>query len=366
VKLYFPEFRESQLAFPIRAVIFKSPPCQKQDLRVSPASQIDGVLHEFFVHFVLTSLAYFIDSKKMKSLLEAIRPTCFIESEKLRRSLGLDLTIASETFQHTGSFKFRAAYNLALNVEQDEILTASSGNFGQALALACRLTGKKCTVVMPETSAAVKIEAVRNYGAAVDLVDTRKIGRNERVAQLAAQMPDAYFASAYDDLHVIEGNSTLGDEIAERDFDVVIAPIGGGGLSSGIVTGFNRNDTETKIIGAEPLLGNDAARSLKAGKIIVNELEPATIADGARTISLGNLNFEILRNGLEEIVEVSEDKIIEAVRLYFGLANLKVEPTGALSLGAVLEDPEKFADKKVCLVVSGGNVDAEVYKKILN
>ncbi len=301
----------------------------------------------------------------MKSLLEAIRPTCFIESEKLRSHLGIELTIASETFQHTGSFKFRAAYNLALNVPNDEILTASSGNFGQALAFACQLLHKKCTVVMPETSAKVKIEAVKNYGATVDLVDTRKIGRNERVAQLAAQMPDAYFASAYDDLHVIEGNSTLGDELAEKDFDVVIAPVGGGGLSSGIVSGFNRSDTETKIIGGEPLLGNDAARSLKAGKIIVNEFEPTTIADGARTISLGNLNWEILRNGLEEIIEVSEENIAEAVRLYFSLANLKVEPTGALPLGAILENVEEFKDKRVCVVVSGGNVDAEVYRQIL-
>jgi threonine dehydratase len=301
----------------------------------------------------------------MKTLLEAIRPTCFIESEKLRRNLGIDLTIASETFQHTGSFKFRAAYNLALNVPNEEILSASSGNFGQALALACQMLNKKCTVVMPETSARVKIEAVKNYGATVDLIDTRKIGRNERVAELAAQMPDAYFASAYDDLHVIEGNATLGDELAEKDFDVVIAPVGGGGLSSGIVTGLNRNDAETKVIAAEPLLGNDAARSLKAGKIIVNEFEPMTIADGARTISLGNLNWEILSNGLEEIIEVSEEKIVEAVRLLFSLANLKVEPTGALSLGAILENVDKFADKKVCVVVSGGNVDAEVYAKII-
>lgn len=301
----------------------------------------------------------------MKSLLEAIRPTCFIESEELRRSLGVDLTIASETFQHTGSFKFRAAYNLALNVAQDEILTASSGNFGQALAFACQLLNKKCTVVMPANSAQVKIDAVRNYGAALDLVDTRKTGRNERVAELAQQMPDAYFASAYDDRHVIEGNASLGDELAEKNFDIVIAPVGGGGLSSGIVTGLNRSEAETKIIGAEPLLGNDAALSMKAGKIIANDFEPLTIADGARTISLGKLNWEILRNGLEEIIEVSEEEIAEGVRLYFSMANLKVEPAGALTLGAILGNIEKFAGKKVCAVVSGGNVDVELYTKII-
>src|SRR6476659_7560675 len=135
----------------------------------------------------------------MQTLTEAIRPTTFIRPQKLRDRLGLDVTIASETFQHTGSFKFRAAYNLALNVEQDEILTASSGNFGQALAYACKLLSKKCTVVMPVTSAQVKIDAVRGYGATVDLVDTSKVGRNERVAQLTEQMPNAFLASAYDD-----------------------------------------------------------------------------------------------------------------------------------------------------------------------
>lgn len=279
--------------------------------------------------------------------------------------LNLDVTVASETFQHTGSFKFRAAYNLAAQVPNDEILTASSGNFGQALAYACQLTGKKCTVVMPETSARVKIEAVKSYGATVDLVDTRVIGRNERVAQLAAQMPNAYFASAYDDRFVIEGNSTVGDEIAARDFDAVIVPVGGGGLISGISKGLCRNGHQAKLFGAEPLLGNDAARSLKAGKIIVNETEPTTLADGARTISLGKLNWEIVKSGVAEIIEVADERIAEAVRLYFALANLKTEPTGALSLGAILENKDKFRDRKICLVVSGGNVDAEVYRKIL-
>ena len=301
----------------------------------------------------------------MITLSEAIRPTTFIESSKLRDHLGLDITIATETFQHTGSFKFRAGYNLALQVPNDSILTASSGNFGQALAYACKLLGKKCTVVMPSTSAQVKIDAVRSFGATVDLVDVAKVGRNERVAQLAAEMPDAYFASAYDDRFVIEGNATLGDELAAKNFDIVVVPIGGGGLISGAVTGLRRSGSNTIAMGAEPLLGNDAARSLKAGEIVRNESEPMTIADGARTISLGNLNWPIIKDNVSEIVEVSDEKIAEAVRLYFMLANLKCEPTGALSLGAILETKEKFAGKKVCLIVSGGNVDAAVYAKIL-
>jgi threonine dehydratase len=302
----------------------------------------------------------------MKTLLEAIRPTFFLESEKLKTFLNLDLTIATETFQHTGSFKFRAAYNVALNAKNPHIITASSGNFGQALAYACKLLNKKCHVVMPETSAKVKVEAVKNYGATVDLIDTKKIGRAERVDQLIEEFPDAYKASAYDDPLVIEGNSSLGDEISAMDFDEIIVPVGGGGLISGISLGLCRNGSNAKLVGAEPLLANDAAKSLQAGEIVKNEFEPDTIADGARTLSLGKHNWEIIKSGVSEIAEVSEDKIKESLRLFFGLANLKVEPTGALSLGAILENTEKFKDKKICAIVSGGNVDAEIYRQILD
>jgi len=301
----------------------------------------------------------------MQTLTEAIRPTTFIRSQKLRDRLGLDITIASETFQHTGSFKFRAAYHLALSVPNDQVFTASSGNFGQALAYGSKLVGKKCTVIMPETSARVKIDAVRSYGATVDLIDISKISRSERVAQLAAEMPDAYFASPYDDDLVIQGNSTLGDELAVEDFDIVVVPVGGGGLISGLVTGLHRHMKPTVLYGAEPLLGNDGARSLRSGELVKNESEPMTLADGARTLSLGQRNWAIIKENVPEIIEVSEEKIVEAVRLFFELANLKCEPTSGLSLGAVLEDPTRFVNKKICVVVTGGNVDAEVYKQLI-
>ena len=302
----------------------------------------------------------------MRSLREAIRPTTLLEPSKLRDHLGLDIIVASETFQHTGSFKFRAGYNLAVSVHNDEILTASSGNFGQAVAYACKLLGKKCTVVMPATSAQVKIDAVRNYGATVDLVDTTKVTRSGRVAQLAAETPNAYVASAYDDQLVIDGNATLGAELAKHNFDIVVSPIGGGGLLSGIITGLRRNGSSPVFIGAEPLLGNDAARSLKAGHLIANEREPMTIADGARTLSLGELNWPIIRDNVAEIIEVPDERIAEAVRLYFEFGNLKCEPTGALALGAVLTSKKIFEGKKVCLIVSGGNVDTEIYQRLIS
>jgi len=303
-----------------------------------------------------------------RPLREIARRTTIIESPRLSKLLGVNLTIASETFQHTGSFKFRAAYNVAANIKQKEIITASSGNFGQAVAFACGLLGKRCTVVMPDTSARVKIDAVREYGGTVDLINVKTIGRSERVKELAEANPQAYIASAYDDPLVIEGNASLGEELGEmnRAFDFVIAPVGGGGLSSGIIKGLCDVGSAARVIGAEPLMADDAARSIREGRIVTNETEPQTIADGARTVSLGKHNFEILRHGLKGIVEVPEEKIKEAVRLLFTLANLKVEPTGALSLAAVLTQPEMFREHSVCCVVSGGNVDADVYKQILS
>ena len=295
------------------------------------------------------------------------RRTTIIEAARLSDRLGAQVTIASETFQHTGSFKFRAAYNLASKVSERKIITASSGNFGQAMAYACGLLGKACTVVMPETSAQVKIDAVREYGGAVDLIDVKVKGRAARVAELAGENPDAYIASAFDDPLVIEGNASLGAEIAalDREFDFVIAPVGGGGLTSGIINALKAARAPALVVGAEPLMANDAARSLRAGHVVLNEGEPQTIADGARTVSLGRHNWAILKEGLSKIVEVPEENIKAGVQLLFALANLKAEPTGALGVGALLAEPESFRGRSVCLVVSGGNVDPEVYRNIL-
>jgi threonine dehydratase len=299
---------------------------------------------------------------------EIARKTTFIEAPRLARRLGVELTIATETFQHTGSFKFRAAYNVALKVSERKIITASSGNFGQAMANACSLLGKSCIIVMPSTSAQVKIEAIREYGGAVDLTDVKVKGRAERVAELARDNPDAYIASAYDDPLVIEGNATLGAELAAsgRDFDYVIAPIGGGGLTAGIITGLRAGGSSARVVAAEPLMANDAARSLQAGHVVANETEPQTIADGARTVSVGQHNWAVLKEGLSTIVEVPEGNIEEAVRLLFALANLKAEPTGALPIGALLTARDLFRNQRVCCVVSGGNVDPEVYRSILS
>jgi threonine dehydratase len=296
-----------------------------------------------------------------------VRPTTIVEAPGLSSRLGIDAFLATETFQYTGSFKFRGAYSVASGVPHRLLIAASSGNFGQALAYACSLLDKSSIIVMPTTSAQVKIDAVRSYGGQVEFVDVRVTTRQQRVAELAREHPDAYVASAYDDPLVIAGNSSLGRELGELDrrLDVVVSPIGGGGLSSGVIKGIRETGRKIEVIGAEPRSGNRAARSLQAGAIVTLAGEPPTIADGARTLSLGRHNWQILQTGLAGVVEVGEDDIKEAVRLLFRFANLKAEPTGALTVAALLTSPQRFHGKSVCCVVSGGNVDERVYVEIL-
>ena len=298
------------------------------------------------------------------------RPTTVVESPRLSQRLGADVVLVAETFQETGSFKFRAAWNVVRQAPQDEFVTVSSGNFGQALARAAGLAGKRAVVGMPATCAAVKIEAVRHWGGKVELLDPRRETRAQGLARLAEAYPEAYVASPYDDALVIAGNASLGREIAAlgRDFDAVLAPVGGGGLAAGLATGFAESGFATELWGAEPLLANDAARSLRSGRIESNDTsagEPATIADGARTPALGLQPWTILRTALAGVVEVPEEAIREGVRRLFSDANLKAEPTGALPIGALLAAPERFRGRRVALVVSGGNVDPAVYADLL-
>ncbi|RAQ94585.1 threonine ammonia-lyase [Thermogemmatispora tikiterensis] len=296
-----------------------------------------------------------------------LRPTLLLPVPRLSEALDCQLLLASETFQYTGSFKFRAAYQLLASVPQRQIIAASSGNFGQAVAYAARLLGKEATIVMPSTAARVKIEAVQAYGGRVELTDVRRVSRQERVAQLACEQPEAFIAPAYDDYRVVAGNSTLGQEILRQaEVDVLLVPVGGGGLISGQIIARDFLGRPTRIVGAEPLPGNDAARSLRSGQLLSNEMEPETVADGARTLSLGRLNWEIIRQGVEEIIEVPDEVTLEALRRLFLVANLKVEPTGALALGALLLHPERFRGRRVCCIVSGGNVDPALYAQALS
>lgn len=305
----------------------------------------------------------------------AVRPTTWIEPEKLRAVLGLRVTLVSETFQRTGSFKFRAAFHRARTSPASHLLAASSGNFGQALALACKLLRKRATIVMPSISARVKIDAVRSHGAQVELTDVENESREDAVERLLRDLPEAEVASAYDDPAVIAGNATLGVEIAarlgrwsatRRQKAMVVVPIGGGGISSGILTGLAAAGmADVPVVGAEPLLANDAAESLRRRELVSHAGEALSLADGARLPRIGGNNWDILRGAIRDIVEVPEPQIAEGVRRLFAAANLKAEPTGALGIGALLTDPDRFQGKEVLVVITGGNVDPAVYSRIL-
>jgi threonine dehydratase len=303
----------------------------------------------------------------MPSVILKPRPTTFVVAPRLDTRAGLALTIASETLQYTGSFKFRGALNTAAQTAAPHLIAASSGNFGQALAFACQLHGKRCTIVMPHDSPAVKVDAVRAYGATVDFVDTRLKPRSVRVAELVAEFPDASVAHPSDGELMLAGNETLGAEIfAHRPaFDAVVAPVGGGGVVVGLIRAARRMHRRAAIWAAEPLAANDVAESFRTGQHVILPAEPATLADGVRVLGVSAANWATIRDGCRGVIEVDERQIADATCLLFELANLKAEPTGALSLAAVLSQPERFKGRRVCCVVTGGNVDPAAYARIL-
>lgn len=293
------------------------------------------------------------------------KQTEILSFPSINQNLGMDVYFASELMQVTHSFKYRAAWSVVNNTPARGFIAASSGNFGQALACACQVLGRKCIIVMPTTSAKIKIDAVRSYSAMVVLVDTKEKTRAEKVAEVALSFPDYHIASAYDCEHVIAGNASLGRELAElkNDFELIIAPVGGGGLSAGIIQGLKEAGDNTPVWGAEPALADDFYRSLKKGERIVQDLEPQTLADGARTLSVGVKNWAILSENIAGVLRVSEEAIQKAVGLFWR-NGLRVEPTGALTLGALLEQKD-WAGKKVMAVISGGNVDQNLFELLI-
>lgn len=295
-------------------------------------------------------------------------PTTFIRSSRLAARLGVDVTIASETFQHTGSFKFRGAYNTVAHTHAPHLVAASSGNFGQALACACQMFDKRCTIVMPHDSAEVKVAAVKSYGAMVDFVDVRTTPRAVRVRQLLEELSDSAQVFPSDGELMLAGNESLGAEIITNptNFDVVVAPIGGGGVGVGCIRAVERSGSKMKVVGVEPHAANDVVRSFQSGGRFVWDSEPGTIADGVRTVCVSEANWDVLKRGLSAMLEVADETIAEATRMLFNFANLKVEPTGALALSALMEHADRFAGMRVCCIATGGNVDPERYASILN
>jgi threonine dehydratase len=286
--------------------------------------------------------------------------TPVMTSRTLDRRVGASVHLKCENFQRAGAFKFRGAYNAMSRLSQEErrgVLAYSSGNHAQAVALAGSLLNIPTTIVMPEDAPAVKLEATRGYGAEVVLYDPASASREELARQIAAERGLAVIPP-FDHPHVIAGQGTAAKELLETAWPLhlVLTPCGGGGLLSGSAIAAKNLAPECRVIGVEPERGDDAARSFHS-KTLCSIKTPDTIADGARTSSLGHLTFPLVLKYVDDMVIVSEEAILEAMFFLWERMKLVVEPTGALAVAALLSGAVRAPGKRVGVIVSGGNVD---------
>ncbi len=282
----------------------------------------------------------------------------------ISQQAGRTLIFKCENFQKAGAFKFRGACNAVLNLSDREaargVVTQSSGNHGQALALAAKLRGVPAHIVMPENTAVVKIAAVREYGARVILCAPDLNSRETTAAKVVDETGGIYLPP-YNHPDVIAGQGTLALEFLEQapDLDALIAPVGGGGLISGICAAAKALRPGLRIFAAEPAGADDAFQSKRAGRLIPQRA-PDTIADGLRT-SLGELTWPFVRDAVEEVFRVSDAAIIAAMRLMWERAKLMIEPSSAVPVAAVLSDEFRSLTglARVGVVLTGGNADLD-------
>jgi threonine dehydratase len=266
-----------------------------------------------------------------------------------------------ENLQRSGAFKFRGAYNALSRLSDEQkrrgVLTFSSGNHAQAVALAGRLLGVPCTIVMPDDAPAVKLQAVLDYGGEVVTYDRRTMVREELAERLAAER-DLVLIPPYDHAEIIAGQGTAAKELIEEAgaLDVLLVPCGGGGLLSGSAIAAGALSPGCRVIGVEPAAGDDATRSFKTGTLQTVS-NPDTIADGARTSSLGALTFPLVLRHVQDMVTVDDAAIIRAMRRLWERLKLVVEPTGALGAAALFEGRAEVESARVGVILSGGNVD---------
>jgi threonine dehydratase len=291
-----------------------------------------------------------------------IHRTPALTSATINRMTGGEIFFKCENFQKAGAFKIRGASNAVLSLNDDDakrgVATHSSGNHAAALALAAQWRGIPAYVVMPETAPHVKKLAVAGYGAEILFCKPTLEARERALAEVVART-GAAFVHPYNDLRVITGQATAAVELCEQaqGLDLVVAPVGGGGLLSGTAVAVSLVSPGTEVIAAEPERADDAYRSLKSGRIVPS-VHPNTIADGLLT-SLGDLTFPIIQRRVRDIVLVSEEAIVEAMRCLWERMKIVVEPSGAVPLGAVLSRRLDVKGRRVGIIVSGGNVDLD-------
>ena len=273
-----------------------------------------------------------------------------------------ELFFKCENFQKVGAFKFRGACNAVFSLSAEEasrgVGTHSSGNHAAALALAARLRGVEAFIVMPRNASEVKVAAVSGYGAEIFFCEPSEDGREKTMAEVLAQT-GATFIHPFDDPLVIAGQGTAALEFVEEvsGLDVVLAPVGGGGLLSGTALGVAGLSPDTKVIGTEPEGADDAYRSLQEGRIIPS-VNPQTVADGLLT-SLGENTFAIIQEHVEQIVTVSEEAIIAGMRHVWERMKIVIEPSAAVPVGALLEGKIDLSGQRIGVILSGGNADLD-------
>ena len=291
---------------------------------------------------------------------------------KLRAEDPHHLFLKPENQQPIGAFKLRGAYNKIASLSEGDrtrgVITYSSGNHAQGVAYAARALGVRAVIVMPESAPAIKRKATAALGAEIVLVGPSSVERQLKAEELAAQH-GFVIVPPFNDEQIIAGQGTIGLEILEDlpKVETVLAPVGGGGMISGVATAIKLSRPSVKVIGVEPELAADAQASLRAGKIVefpAREVSQ-TIADGLRTQSIGPINFEHIRRYVDDIVTVTEDEIREAVRLLAANPATVAEPSGAVAVAGFLFHRDKLPKTKINVaVISGGNIDPEMLEEL--
>jgi len=287
--------------------------------------------------------------------------TPVVTSRTLDERLSARLHLKCENLQRTGAFKIRGAYNAVSKLSPEErargVLAFSSGNHAQAIALASRMLGARATIVMPKDAPAAKLRATEGYGAQIVAYDPSSEKREE-VAERVRQASNPVLIPPYDHADVIAGQGTAACELFEEAgaLDLLLVPCGGGGLLSGSALAARALSPGCRVIGVEPEAGDDATRSFRTG-VLQRVDNPKTIADGARTPSLGTLTFPLVREQVDDMATVSDAELVRAMRFVWERLKLVVEPTGVLGLAAALSGRVNVQGKRVGVILSGGNVD---------
>jgi threonine dehydratase len=290
----------------------------------------------------------------------SVHRTPLLASRTLSDRLGFEVRLKCENLQRAGAFKIRGAMNALLQLTPEErangVVAFSSGNHAQGVALAARTLGIRATIVMPENSVQAKVDATRGYGAEVVQAGVTAATRDTVAKEIAAKTGAAVIPP-FDDDRIIAGAGTVGLEIVEEwpEVSAIVVPLGGGGLLSGVALAATSLDPSIDVYGVEPAAGNDGEQSFRSGSIVTIE-PPKTIADGARTLAIGQRNFEIIRKHVRDVVSVPDEALLETVKWAMSRTKLVIEPTGALGIAALVE--KKVTPKgPVAIVVSGGNLD---------